>query len=66
MPGRYLPLYSPDLNSIELAFSKFEKLLRDGAERTNEKLWRLCGIVLDLFKETECRNYFARCGYRYS
>ena len=33
---RYLPPYSPDLNPIELAFSKFKKLLRDGAERTTE------------------------------
>ena len=63
---RYLPPYSPDLNPIELAFSKFKKLLRDGAERTNEKLWRLCGTVLDLFTESECRNYIAHCGYRYT
>ncbi len=28
---RYLPPYSPDLNPIVLAFSKFKKLLRDGA-----------------------------------
>lgn len=32
---RYLPPYSPDLNPIELAFSKFQKLLRDAAERTS-------------------------------
>jgi len=38
---RYLPPYSPDLNPIELAFSKFKKLLRDGAERTSDKLWEL-------------------------
>ena len=63
---RYLPPYSPDLNPIELAFSKFKKLLRDGAERTTEKLWQLCGSVLNLFTETECRNYFRHCGYRYS
>lgn len=63
---RYLPPYSPDLNPIELAFSKFKKLLRDGAERTNEKLWRLCGTVLDLFTESECRNYITHCGYRYT
>lgn len=63
---RYLPPYSPDLNPIELAFSKFKKLLRDGAERTTEKLWRLCGQVLDLFTESECRNYLRHCGYRYS
>ena len=39
---RYLPPYSPDLNPIELAFSKFKKLLHDGAERAAGKLWALC------------------------
>lgn len=63
---RYLPPYSPDLNPIELAFSKFKKLLRDGAERTAEKLGTLCGRVLDAFSEDECRNYFRHCGYRYT
>lgn len=63
---RYLPPYSPDLNPIELAFSKFKKLLRDGAERTVDKLWKLCGSVLDYFTERECRNYFQHCGYRHT
>lgn len=63
---RYLPPYSPDLNPIELAFSKFKKLLRDGAERTTDKLWKLCGRVLDLFPETECQKYLKHCGYRYT
>ncbi|QDT63113.1 IS630 family transposase [Calycomorphotria hydatis] len=62
----YLPAYSPDLNPIELAFSKFKKLLRDGAKRTTETLIKLCADVLDLFTETEIRNYFKHCGYRYS
>jgi transposase len=62
---RYLPPYSPDLNPIELAFSKFKKLLRDGAERTVDKLWALCGRVLEQFTEAECRRYFKHCGYRY-
>jgi transposase len=62
---RYLPPYSPDLNPIELAFSKFKKLLRDGARRTVEKLADLCGQVLDLFSEHECRNYLKHCGYCY-
>ena len=62
---RYLPPYSPDLNPIELAFSKFEKLLRDGAKRTTDALCRLCGTVLDDFDENECRNYFKHCGYRF-
>ena len=63
---RYLPPYSPDLNPIELAFSKLKKLLRDGAQRTTDKLWQLCGEVLDLFSESECRNYFRHCGCRYT
>ena len=63
---RYLPPYSPDLNPIELAFSKLKKLLRDGAERTVDKLWELCGRILDQFSESECRNYFKHCGYRYT
>ena len=63
---RYLPPYSPDLNPIELAFAKFKKLLRDGAERTVDKLSELCGSILDHFTESECRNYFRHCGYRYT
>ena len=63
---RYLPPYSPDLNPIELAFSKVKKLLRDGAQRTTDTLWQLCGQMLDLFTESECRNYLRHCGYRYS
>ena len=54
---RFLPPYSPDLNPIELAFSKFKRLLRDGAQRTQHGLVQLCGKVLDLFTETEIRNY---------
>ena len=63
---RYLPPYSPDLNPIELAFSKLKKILRDGAARTVDKLWELCGQILDQFTEPECRNYFKHCGYRYT
>jgi transposase len=63
---RYLPPYSPDLNPIELAFAKFKKLLRDGAQRTIDKLWDLCGRILDQFPEHECRGYFKHCGYRYT
>jgi transposase len=63
---RYLPPYSPDLNPIELTFAKFKKMLRDGAECANQKLWQLCGQVLELFTQSECRNYLRHCGYRYS
>ena len=42
----YLPPYSPDLNPIELAFSKLKRLLRDAAERTVEELWQTIGRLL--------------------
>ena len=41
---RYLPPYSPDLNPIELAFSKLKKLLRDGGARTVDKLWNSAAV----------------------
>lgn len=59
----YLPPYSPDLNPIELVFSKFKWLVRSAAERTVDGLWRLCGQLLDQFTSTECKNYFHHCGY---
>ena len=60
----FLPAYSPDFNPIELAFSKSKKLLRDGAARTTDRHWELCGQVLDLFPPEQCRAYLRHCGYR--
>lgn len=61
----YLPPYSPDLNPIELVFSKFKWLLRSKGERTLSGLRDLCGSLLDRFPAAECQNYFRHCGYRY-
>ncbi len=62
----FLPPYSPDLNPIENAFAKFKWLLKSTANRTVEALWETCGKLLDAFTETECRNDFRHCGYRYA
>ncbi len=59
----YLPPYSPDLNPIELAFSKLKTLLRKSAERTVAGLWARIAQLLDTFTPNECRNYFRHCGY---
>src|SRR6266496_2855400 len=37
---RYLPKYSPDLNPIEMSYSKFKAHLRKVAERTVRGLYR--------------------------
>jgi len=60
---RYLPPYSPDLNPIELAFSKLKSLLRKKAERTVEGLWSFLGDAMDAFHAEECTNYLRHCGY---
>lgn len=59
----FLPPYSPDLNPIEMLFSKLKTLLRKAAERTQETLWRRIGILLDEFKPEECQNYIRHAGY---
>lgn len=61
----YLPPYSPDFNPIEQVFAKFKWLVRSAAERTVAGLWKRCGELLQRFTQTECRNYFRHCGYRY-
>ena len=50
---RYLPPYSPDLNPIEIAFSKLKSHLRKAAETTVTGLWNATGRILDLFKPEE-------------
>lgn len=59
----YLPPYSPDLNPIELVFSKLKWLVRSAEQRTVEGLWNFLGQVLDRFTAAECLNYFRHCGY---
>jgi transposase len=59
----FIPPYSPDLNPIELAFSKLKALLRAKAIRTVEALWNALGELCDSFSPGECANYFRHDGY---
>lgn len=59
----FLPPYSPDLNPIEMAFSKLKALIRKIAARTYDQLWKAVGTVCDLFSEEECLNFFSAAGY---
>jgi transposase len=58
-----LPPYSPDLNPIEMAFSKLKAHLRRIGARTIDDLWRAVGSICDLYSPEECRNYFNAAGY---
>ena len=62
----YLPPYSPDLNPIEMLFSKFKAILRAMATRTVETLWNALGKIADMVAPKECRNFIAHAGYRQS
>src|SRR5215204_2824386 len=59
----YLPKYSPDLNPIEMAFSKFKAFLRKLAERTVSRLRRAIRSFLRRLSAKECANYFRHAGY---
>lgn len=61
----YLPPYSPDLNPIEMIFSKIKQLLRSLQCRTRTALWEAMQSVLDAVTATDAANCFVHCGYRY-
>lgn len=59
----FLPPYSPDLNPIEMAFSKLKALLRKRAARSFDAIAQALGDIIGLFSVTECRNFFHAAGY---
>ena len=60
---RYLPEYSPDLNPIELLYSKFKDYLRKAAERTVRGLHRAIRKFGPRIGARECASYFRHAGY---
>jgi transposase len=62
---RYLPQYSPDLNPIEMFFSKLKAFLRKLAERTIPRLCRSIGKFVPTLRARESINYFRHAGYAY-
>src|SRR5262249_37003896 len=60
---RYLPQYSPDLNPIEMPFSKLKASLRKAAERTIPRLRRRIGRFACNLTARESCNSFRHAGY---
>ena len=54
--------YSPDLNPIELAWSKVKNFLRTARARTRDVLDMVLGWCLDLISPTDAINWFRHCG----
>jgi transposase len=59
----YLPPYSPDLNPIELAFSKIKQALRSLSLRTVAAMWSTMQSVLDRVTASDVEGFFRHCGY---
>jgi transposase len=59
----YLPPYSPDLNPIELAFSKLKQLMRSVGHRTIDALWKDVQRMLDRITPSDAAHYFGHCNY---
>lgn len=59
----YLPPYSPDLNPIEMIFSKIKQSLRTLKCRTREVLWKSMQNVLDAVTPADAANCYRHAGY---
>ena len=59
----FLPPYSPDLNPIELAWSKVKTLLRGHAARSWDQLLDAVVAALSAISTTDIANWFRHCGY---
>jgi len=61
----FLPAYSPDLNPIELMWSKVKNFLRGAEARTKEELHTAIGQALARITQQDAVNWFAHCGYSF-
>lgn len=59
----FLPKYSPDLNPIEMFFSKLKHHLRKACARSPDAVTTAIGHILDTVKPQECANFFKEAGY---
>jgi transposase len=62
---RFLPAYSPDLNPIELMWSKVKNYLRGAEARTPAQLLAAIGQALNKVTHQDALNWFAHCGYSF-
>jgi transposase len=61
----FLPAYSPDLNPIELMWSKVKALLRAAEARTADELLTAIGAALRQVTAQDAAHWFAHCGYSF-
>ncbi len=59
----YLPPYSPDLNPIEMCWSKLKIFLRAKAARSYEKLSEAISSAIKEITARDAQNWIRHCGY---
>lgn len=59
-----LPPYSPDLNPIEMMWSKVKQLIRGCEPRTFETLTQAVFDAMDAVTSQDANGFFAHCGYQ--
>ncbi len=59
-----LPPYSPELNPIELLWSKLKQLVRGFAPKTKRAFNRALKHCLEKITVKDIRGWFKHCGYR--
>lgn len=57
----FLPPYSPDLNPVELMWSKIKTYLRTVKARSKESLWEAIGQALNTITKKDAEAWFRRC-----
>ena len=60
----FLPPYSPDMNPIEMMFSKIKTLLRKAKARTVATLDSAIAESLQAVTTADIQGWFQKCGYR--
>ena len=62
---RFLPAYSPDLNPIEMMWSKVKARLRQAEARTHQDLLLAIAAALRAVTAQDALGWFAACGYSF-
>ena len=60
---KYLPPYSPDMNPVELMWSKIKAILREMKGRTEDELMQAISKALEEVSQEDIAAWFRHCGY---
>ena len=59
----FLPPYSPDLNPIELAWSKIKAFLKTARARTRDALETALAMAIEIVTKEDSVGWFRHCGF---